>query len=320
MRISLKKVDRDTWLKMRQKGIGGSDAGTICGLNKYKSPLQLYYEKISNGDEQIEQPDNEYMYWGRNTEDMVAKEFANQTGKTVKRTNFMYISANYPYLLADVDRLIYDSPDLNAKPTAILECKTTSEYNSDEWRDDEIPASYIMQVQHYLYVLDMDQAYIAALIGGHHFIYKPIPRDDDLIHYMLQKELKFWDNVTTHTPPEVSAIDTQLLDRKYPSATKKSINADVTISDILDKYALLKSEIKEKEDQLTLLENQIKDYMKDYEIVLGDNHIAKWTNGKYNYFDVKEFRKENGELYQKFSISKDIRKFQITERKENNNG
>ena len=30
-------ADRNAWLKMRTQGIGGSDAGTIVGLNPWKS-------------------------------------------------------------------------------------------------------------------------------------------------------------------------------------------------------------------------------------------------------------------------------------------
>ncbi|WP_196802087.1 YqaJ viral recombinase family protein, partial [Clostridium cadaveris] len=33
------------WLKERQKGIGGSDVGAILGVNKWKTPFQVYLEK-----------------------------------------------------------------------------------------------------------------------------------------------------------------------------------------------------------------------------------------------------------------------------------
>lgn len=38
---------REAWLKQRNKGIGGSDAGIILGVNKYKSPYTLWAEKSS---------------------------------------------------------------------------------------------------------------------------------------------------------------------------------------------------------------------------------------------------------------------------------
>ncbi len=36
---------RDEWLRVRNTGIGGSDAGVILGLNKWKSPITLWAEK-----------------------------------------------------------------------------------------------------------------------------------------------------------------------------------------------------------------------------------------------------------------------------------
>ena len=33
--ISTKNMDRNEWLKIRKTGLGGSDAGAVCGLNPY---------------------------------------------------------------------------------------------------------------------------------------------------------------------------------------------------------------------------------------------------------------------------------------------
>ena len=44
-------MPKETWLKLRKKGIGGSDASSILNLNPYKSSVNVYMEKI---DENIE--------------------------------------------------------------------------------------------------------------------------------------------------------------------------------------------------------------------------------------------------------------------------
>ena len=33
--ISTKNMDRNEWLKIRKTGLGGSDAGAVCGLNPH---------------------------------------------------------------------------------------------------------------------------------------------------------------------------------------------------------------------------------------------------------------------------------------------
>ncbi len=35
----------EDWLEFRKKGKGGSDASVVCGINRYKSPVELWLEK-----------------------------------------------------------------------------------------------------------------------------------------------------------------------------------------------------------------------------------------------------------------------------------
>lgn len=39
------EMSRDEWLIERRKGIGGSDASIILGLNKWKTPFELWLDK-----------------------------------------------------------------------------------------------------------------------------------------------------------------------------------------------------------------------------------------------------------------------------------
>ncbi|HHR2781106.1 TPA: YqaJ viral recombinase family protein, partial [Listeria monocytogenes] len=82
---------------------------------------------------------------------------------------------------------------------AILECKTASAYLAKEWEADEVPATYLVQIQHYLAVTGKNKAYVAVLIGGNKFIWKEIERDDELINQIIAFELDFWEtNVKGH--------------------------------------------------------------------------------------------------------------------------
>ena len=38
-------IPYEEWLELRKKGIGGSDASIVCGINKYKSPVELWLDK-----------------------------------------------------------------------------------------------------------------------------------------------------------------------------------------------------------------------------------------------------------------------------------
>lgn len=82
--VSTLNLDKKEWLKYRKSGIGGSDAGAVCGLNPYRTAMQVYQDKVS---EEIEEMDNEAMRQGREFEDYVAKRFMEATGKKVRRAN-----------------------------------------------------------------------------------------------------------------------------------------------------------------------------------------------------------------------------------------
>ncbi len=132
-------MDRKEWLRLRKTGIGGSDAGAVCGLNPYSSPMKVFYDKTA---EEIEENDSEAMRIGRDLEDYAAKRFTEAAGLKTRRSNYMYRSIEHPFMIADVDRLVVGED-------AGLECKTASAYNADKWKDGDIPLHYILQCCHY---------------------------------------------------------------------------------------------------------------------------------------------------------------------------
>lgn len=123
--ISTLGLDKPAWLTYRKKGIGGSDAGAVCGFNPYRTAIEVYQDKTGK---EIGELDNEAMRQGREFEDYVARRFTEATGKKVRRANAMYYDENHPFMLADVDRMVVGE-------NTGLECKTASPYLADKWED-----------------------------------------------------------------------------------------------------------------------------------------------------------------------------------------
>lgn len=142
----------EEWPKLRKTGIGGSDAGAICGLNPYSSPMKVFWDKTTD---EVEEKDNEAIRIGNDLEQYVAGRFMEATGFKVRRSNYMYRSKKHPYMIADVDRMVVGGD-------AGLECKTASAYNADKWADGRIPLHYAMQCYHYMAVTGKRTWYIAA--------------------------------------------------------------------------------------------------------------------------------------------------------------
>jgi putative phage-type endonuclease len=80
-----KDMSRFDWLNVRSKYVGGSDASIVLGVNKWKSPFELWLEKSGQIDIKENDNGNEAMYWGNVLEEVVAKEFTARTGKKVRR-------------------------------------------------------------------------------------------------------------------------------------------------------------------------------------------------------------------------------------------
>ena len=68
--ISTLNLDKKEWLKYRKRGLGGSDAGAVCGLNPYRTAMQVWQDKRTDSTEDI---DNEAMRQGREFEDYVPR-------------------------------------------------------------------------------------------------------------------------------------------------------------------------------------------------------------------------------------------------------
>ena len=191
--VSTLNLDKESWLRYRKNGIGGSDAGAVCGLNPYRTAIQVYYDKTS---EEIEETDNEAMRQGRELEEYVARRFCEASGKTVRRANAMFYDEKNPFMLADVDRMIVGE-------NAGLECKTASPYMAEQWKDGSIPVSYQIQCYHYMAVCRTDAWYIAVLIYGREFKYYRIERDDEVIENLIRIEKEFWNgNVIPRVMPD----------------------------------------------------------------------------------------------------------------------
>lgn len=305
---SIKDMDRTQWLLTRRQGIGGSDAGIIMGLNKYKTAFELWLDKT--GQILPDESAGEAAYWGNQMEEVVAKEFEKRTGKKVRRSNMMYQHPEHDFMLANVDRFIVGED-------ALLECKTASAYLAKEWESDEVPATYLVQIQHYLAVTGKSKAYVAVLIGGNKFIWKEIERDEELINQIIAFELDFWEtNIKGHVAPALdgsSAAEKYLKDR-FAKSEDKQIILPKTFNEYLTERANLERDIKLLETRKKEIDNNIKGHMESAEKALSDNYEVSWKSMTSKRVDTKKtkrkilrylFNRFNGKSFKKIHCEGD---------------
>lgn len=202
----------DEWYEFRMNGIGGSEMGTVLGINKYDTAVRLFHEKIGSIEQRRE--DNERMFWGRKLEDDVANVWQYYDGtrdgyvenhnldKIVRKCrsiNGYVVNPKYPWLFASVDRLINIEGGFNIitgeplETEAILECKNMSYWVSKMW-DDGIPIFHLAQIHTYMAIMETDYAEIAMLVDGGRLVVEKIMRDDALVDRILTISKAFWYN------------------------------------------------------------------------------------------------------------------------------
>ena len=240
--ISTKNMSHADWLRYRTMGIGGSDVSIIAGINPYKSAYQLWLEKT--GRTEPAESENEYTHFGTVLEPVIRREFMERTGLKVRQKHMLLQSATYPFMLANLDGVI----NLNGE-MCIFEAKTASAYKLDEWQSG-IPPEYMLQVQHYMAVTDTKKAYIAALIGGNHFLYKLIERNNEIISKIIAMEKYFWEvNVLGRIAPDIDGTraTTEYFNSKYNSSNGLAVRLPEELVSECEEYNRLADEI----DRLT---------------------------------------------------------------------
>ena len=254
----------------RKLGIGGSDMPIILGLSNYKTPYQLYLEKIGEAESTYE--DTQLQYWGHQLEPIIVQEFMKRNNVTVQESPDSYVHPFYDFLRGNLDGFI---PELNA----VLEIKCSNQFMAKEWGEegsDVIPMQYLVQVAHYCAVTNADCAYIAVLIGGNDYREFKYTRDLELEEKVIDAARKFWECVQTKTPPEpINQIDLRLMYPKHDPEKTITIAPDVAeqLTTLVDTRFKIKalSEVEEK------YKFNIMQFMKDSECLVNEQGIPVIT-------------------------------------------
>lgn len=198
---SMNHPAREQWLEERKKGIGGSDAATILGLNPYKTSIDLWEEKTGRKDAE-DISDKPYVKYGTKAEDHLRELFKLDFPQyeVTHQENTIIKHPIYPFLFASLDGQLVDK---NTGELGILEIKTTNILQSmqkEKWKE-KIPDNYYCQVLHYLNVTGYSFAILKAqlkydysgeirLETKHYTILRKDVEED--IKLLREKEIEFW--------------------------------------------------------------------------------------------------------------------------------
>ncbi len=124
----------------RTQFIGASEFGAVLGLDRYRSRIDVYNDKLGLTEAFA---GNKHTQRGVRLEAIAAEYFTETTGRKVQRRNQAYVHPDYPFIVGHIDRKIVGED-------GILEVKCPSRGAFYAMQKKGLPDSYIAQAHGYM--------------------------------------------------------------------------------------------------------------------------------------------------------------------------
>lgn len=311
--------DEEAWHTRRSLGLGGSELGTVLGLNQYQTALELWRVKTGRAEKF---QGNRFTHFGHVLEDVVAQEFSNLTGMTVQVCSTHFKHKTLPFLVGNVDRLIM-SVDSDGKKhrTGILECKTAQSYSASKFSKDaawyideefkkdkvyvtslyDIPPSYYIQCQHYMDITGLHECYLAVLIGGADFRIYCIKYSEKDVSLMELLATRFWClNILNDVEPDAKVRD--LWQPFMESDEVKVVSSGDKVYRLLAEYQAVCEEEKAITDKKDSIADKLVEAIGTASMMTDNagNKLATLKYGSRSSVDTALMKKTNPELVAKY--------------------
>lgn len=187
----------EKWLDMRKNKIGSSDAPIIMEASPWKTPYQLWTEKVSKSHSSKR---TEAMQRGIDLEGKARQKFEEMTGMCMIPQ--VIIHKEHNWMMASLDGM-----DLEQNHIVEIKCPMNKN-DHDIAISGKIPEKYYPQLQHQIEVCGIDMAYYFSFDGDDGIILE-IYRDEKYIKTMLEKEKEFFFCMENFIAPQTNERDYQ---------------------------------------------------------------------------------------------------------------
>lgn len=262
----------------RSKFLGGSDVAAIFGVSPWRTPLDLYLDKISpRGEEALDPEKKKFFARRKRQEPVIAEMLADEYGIVVTRLSIddnpnRYLDDEHPFLAAEIDYEFCMSPAVRGhfperedfakiQDGTLLngELKTVHPFKASEWGEEgseEVPIHYAAQGMHGLGITKRPAVLVSALFGLDTLMCFPVMRDEETISAMRRRAVSFWtDNVLKRVPPAPVNLDD--VKRLYGGFKGRPVELSEEAHAALQKLAAIRASAKQLEIDKVELEWQI---------------------------------------------------------------
>lgn len=271
----MKKIEQGTpeWLEMRKRYLGASDIPVLMEESPYKTPYQLWQEKLG-----LSQPQKmtESMEYGQKNEENIRGMYEIISG--YKMTPQVIFHPKIDYLMASLD-------GLNEYGTFAVEIKCNNHDNHCLAKEGQIPYCHYGQLMAQMECLGHDKIDYVSYHKGD-LVTVCVSRDDEYIEKMLKKCHMFWQSVLNLEEPPLVDADFRERDANWKRIAEM-------LWDLEEKNRLngkLAGELKEELKQMSEGQNS-----KSGEY----RFIGTSRRGSINYEAIPELENVNLEKYRK---------------------
>jgi putative phage-type endonuclease len=178
------------WHEARSYSLGGSEIGTIMGLNPWESAYALWAKKTGK----IEDPPltNWAVRFGQAFEEPILKLWCEEHPEYEVFTTGTYQDCDNPYLHANPDAL---ARNRKTGEWVVVEVKTA------RTSFEALPPNYECQVRHYMMILKIQRAVVVA-VAGMTWQEFWVERDEFTEQVQLDQAKKFIEHMANDTKPD----------------------------------------------------------------------------------------------------------------------
>lgn len=199
---------RSVFLAERKLGIGGSDVAAIFGLDRYRTPDDLWMEKTGQlipADEPSGDKERGIRLEPFAVELYRERAEANPDPEhglivaALEREPSPYVHRRFPWMRGNIDRRGIPE-DGSENFVAEVKCPSLGMYS--KIKREGLPASWVLQGQHYLIVTGLKKlVWIIFCADRWELVTFTQTLDADMAEMIINREREFWMLVETMTPP-----------------------------------------------------------------------------------------------------------------------
>lgn len=173
------------WHELRSTGIGGSQVGTILGVNPWESAYTLWAKLSKRIPDSFVQ--NEKMFWGTVLEPVIRDEWLKQNSDYECFETGTWADG---WKHANPDGILKLGDDYG-----LLEIKTAG------YKWSQVPENYFVQCQWYMYLLGLKWCKLVVLFQGNQLETFDVDFDSEFVSLAVPRVEQFWNDLQSDVAP-----------------------------------------------------------------------------------------------------------------------